>query len=76
MLIMLIKKQSDLKDHLSKLPNWFQKSLRCDEMAIGDVHFDGGSTFISIHTSKVGLALKALDKHEMSGQKVVGTVAE
>ena len=45
-------------------------------MAIGDVHFDGGSTFVSIHTSKVGLALKALDKHEMSGQKVVGTVAE
>jgi superfamily II DNA/RNA helicase len=56
--------------------NWFQNSLRCDEMAIGDVHFDAGSTFISIHTSKVGLALKALDKHEMSGQKVVGTVAE
>ena len=56
--------------------NWFQRSLRCDEMAIGDVHFDGDSTFISIHTSKVGLALKALEKHEMAGQNVVGVVAE
>ena len=55
---------------------WFQNSLRCDEMAIGDVHFDSESTFISIHTSKVGLALKALDKHEMAGKTVSGIVVE
>ena len=55
---------------------WFQNSLRCDEMAIGDVHFDAESTFISIHTSKVGLALKALDKHEMAGKSVSGIVVE
>ncbi len=55
---------------------WFQNSLRCDEMAIGDVHFDAGSTFISIHTSKVGLALKALEKHEMAGKAVSGIVVE
>ena len=55
---------------------WFQNSLRCDEMAIGDVHFDAESTFISIHTSKVGLALKALDKHEMAGKAVSGIVVE
>ena len=56
--------------------NWFQSSLRCDEMAIGDVHFDNDSTFISIHTSKVGLAIKALEKHDMAGQRVTGTVHE
>ena len=67
--------QSDAGSSRS-VANWFQNSLRCDEMAIGDVHFDADSTFISIHTSKVGLALQALDKHEMAGQKVVGTVAE
>jgi len=56
--------------------HWFQSSLRCDEMAIGDVHFENGSTFISIHTSKVGLAIKALEKHDMAGQRVTGTVHE
>ncbi len=56
--------------------SWFQRALRCDEMALGDVHFDDGSTFISIHTSKVGLAIKALQKHDMAGQRVTGTVFE
>ena len=45
-------------------------------MAIGDVRFDNDSTFISIHTSKVGLAIKALEKHDMAGQRVTGTVHE
>jgi hypothetical protein len=45
-------------------------------MAIGDVHFEGESTFISIHTSKVGLAIKALQKKEMSGQQVIATIVE
>ena len=49
---------------------WFTDALSCNEMAIGDVHFEGESTFISIHTSKVGLAMKALEKREMSGQRV------
>ncbi|MDE0869450.1 MAG: DEAD/DEAH box helicase [Candidatus Poseidoniaceae archaeon] len=56
--------------------SWFQRALRCDEMALGDVHFDAESTFISIHTSKVGLAIKALQKHDMAGQRVTGTVFE
>ena len=56
--------------------SWFQRALRCDEMALGDVHFDDKSTFISIHTSKVGLALKALQKHDMAGQRVTGTIFE
>ncbi|MBT60813.1 MAG: RNA helicase [Euryarchaeota archaeon] len=56
--------------------SWFQQSLRCDEMAIGDVHFNNDATFISIHTSKVGLAIKALEKHEMKGHKVTGLIVE
>ena len=56
--------------------SWFQRALRCDDMALGDVHFEDNSTFISIHTSKVGLAIKALEKHDMAGQRVTGTVFE
>ena len=67
--------QSDAGSSLS-VAKWFQESLRCDEMAIGDVHFSENSTFISIHTSKVGLALKALEKHEMAGNNVTGSVVE
>ena len=55
---------------------WFTDALRCNEMAIGDVHFENDSTFISIHTSKVGLAIKALEKREMSGQRVVASIVE
>jgi ATP-dependent RNA helicase DeaD len=55
---------------------WFTDALRCNEMAIGDVHFDNGSTYISIHTSKVGLAIKALEKREMAGQRVAATIVE
>jgi ATP-dependent RNA helicase DeaD len=59
-----------------KVSQWFTDALRCNEMAIGDVHFEGESTFISIHTSKVGLAIKALQKKEMSGQQVIATIVE
>jgi hypothetical protein len=59
-----------------KVSQWFTDALKCNEMAIGDVHFDNNSTFISIHTSKVGLAMKALQKKEMAGQMVVGTIVE
>ena len=55
---------------------WFTDALRCNEMAIGDVHFADGSTYISIHTSKVGLAIKALEKREMAGQRVAATIVE
>ena len=58
-----------------KVSQWFIDALRCNEMAIGDVHFESESTFVSIHTSKVGLAIKALQKKEMSGQQVVATIA-
>jgi ATP-dependent RNA helicase DeaD len=55
---------------------WFTDALKCNEMAIGDVHFEDGSTYISIHTSKVGLAMKALQKREMAGQRVAATIVE
>jgi ATP-dependent RNA helicase DeaD len=55
---------------------WFTDALKCNEMAIGDVHFEDGLTYISIHTSKVGLAMKALQKREMAGQRVAATIVE
>ncbi|MCS5533131.1 MAG: DEAD/DEAH box helicase [Candidatus Poseidoniaceae archaeon] len=54
--------------------NWFIKALNCKELAIGDVSFEQEKTFISIHTSKVGLAIKALEKREMAGQIVSASI--
>ena len=54
--------------------NWFIKALNCKELAIGDVSFEEEKTLISIHTSKVGLAIKALEKREMAGQIVSASI--
>jgi hypothetical protein len=43
-------------------------------LEIGDVSFDEQKTFISIHTSKIGLAIKALEKREMAGQIVSASI--
>ena len=54
--------------------NWFIKALNCKELEIGDVSFEQQKTLISIHTSKVGLAIKALEKREMAGQIVSASI--
>ena len=54
--------------------NWFIKALNCKELEIGDVSFEQQKTLISIHTSKVGLAIKALGKREMAGQIVSASI--
>ena len=54
--------------------NWFIKALNCKELEIGDVSFEEQKTFISIHTSKIGLAIKALEKREMAGQIVSASI--
>lgn len=54
--------------------DWFIKALNCNEMAIGDVSFEQQKTFVSIHTSKIGLAIKALEKREMGGQIVSASI--
>ena len=46
-----------------QIASWFEQHLRCDALAIGDVSFDGDSTIVSIHSSKLGLAMKAIKRH-------------
>ena len=37
-----------------QIASWFEEHLRCDSLAIGDVRFEGESTVVSIHSSKLG----------------------
>ena len=53
-----------------QIASWFEEHLRCDSLAIGDVRFEGESTVVSIHCSKLGLAMKAINMHPFGSQKV------
>jgi ATP-dependent RNA helicase DeaD len=53
-----------------QIASWFEEHLRCDSLAIGDVRFEGESTVVSIHSSKLGLAMKAINMHPFGSQKV------
>ena len=56
------------------IATWFEQHIRCDSLAIGDVRYDGDSTVVSIHSSKLGLAMKALNVHPMGDGIVQATV--
>ena len=56
--------------------NWFVSKIKCDELAIGDISFDESTTRVEVHTSKIGLAIKALEKHEISGKKVKSSIVD
>ena len=53
-----------------KITDWFVKAIKCNELAIGDITFEEDSTRVEIHTSKIGLAIKALEKNQMNGISV------
>ena len=53
-----------------QIASWFEEHLRCDSLAIGDVRFEGESTVVSIHSSKLRLAMKAINMHPFGSQKV------
>jgi len=53
-----------------QIASWFEEHLRCDSLAIGDVRFEGESTVVAIHSSKLGLAMKAIKMHPFGSQKV------
>ena len=57
-----------------QIASWFEEHLRCDSLAIGDVRFEGESTVVSIHSSKLGLAMKAINMHPFGSQKVEAEV--
>ena len=53
-----------------QIASWFEQHLRCDALAIGDVRFEGDSTVVAIHSSKLGLAMKAIQMHPFGSLKV------
>ena len=53
-----------------QIATWFEQHLRCDALAIGDVRFEGDSTVVAIHSSKLGLAMKAIQMHPFGSLKV------
>ena len=53
-----------------QIASWFEQHLRCDALAIGDVRFEGESTVVAIHSSKLGLAMKAIQTHQFGSLKV------
>ena len=55
---------------LCKFASWFEQHLRCDALAIGDVRFEGDTTVVAIHSSKLGLAMKAIQMHPFGSLKV------
>ena len=56
--------------------DWFVDLLRCDELAVGEVRFDEDSTYVSLHSSKVSTAMKAVAKREYNGQEVTAAIVE
>ena len=53
-----------------QIASWFEQHLRCDALAIGDVRFEGDTTVVAIHSSKLGLAMKAIQTHPFGALKV------
>ena len=57
-----------------QIASWFEQHLRCDALAIGDVRFEGDTTVVAVHSSKLGLAMKAIQMHPFGSLKVDATV--
>ena len=62
---------NDKLDYSSRvIANWFAEKMRCDQLAIGEIRFDEDTVIVNIHSSKVSLALKAIDKYDLNGTKL------
>ncbi len=59
-----------------QITNWFVDAIKCDELAIGDITFSQDKTHVGVHTSKIGLAIKALEKHDFNGINVEARILE
>ncbi|MEC7179136.1 MAG: hypothetical protein VXW28_07565, partial [Candidatus Thermoplasmatota archaeon] len=49
------------------IANWLVEKMRCDELAIGEIQFDRDIVTVNVHSSKVSLALKAIEKYDLNG---------
>ena len=56
------------------LSEWLASKMGCDELAIGQIQLLSDRVIISIHSSKVSLALKAFEKYDFNGQKISAEV--
>lgn len=59
-----------------QVSSWFVKQLKCDELAVGEVRFSDEHTFVSLHTSKIGLAMKAMQKRPYGSDTLVASIVE
>ena len=55
---------------------WFLEQLRCDELAIGTIRFDDDSTYVSLHSSKIGTAMKAVEKRPFNGTTMTAVIVD
>ena len=56
--------------------SWFKEHLRCDDLAIGTIRFDENNTFVSLHTSKIGTAMKAIEMRPYNGETISAAIVE
>ena len=58
-----IKLTSDTGINLSGriISQWLAEKMRCDELAIGQIEFENDYAVVNVHSSKVSLALKAIE---------------
>ena len=56
--------------------NWLIGNLKCDELAIGEIRFDNDSTYVSLHSSKLGTAMKVFQQRPFDGHSISASVVE
>ncbi|MAJ01124.1 MAG: ATP-dependent RNA helicase [Euryarchaeota archaeon] len=59
-----------------KVSSWFVEQLNCDELAVGEVRFSDAHTYVSLHTSKIGLAMKAMQKRPYGENTISASIEE
>ena len=45
-------------------------------VSVGTVRFDDDSTYVSLHSSKIGTAMKAVEKRPFNGQTMTAVIVE
>ncbi|DAC27846.1 MAG TPA: hypothetical protein HA327_07585, partial [Candidatus Poseidoniaceae archaeon] len=56
------------------LSQWLASKMGCDELAIGQIQLLPDMVIVGVHSSKVSLALKAFEKYDFDGQKLLAEV--
>jgi superfamily II DNA/RNA helicase len=59
-----------------QVSSWLIEQLKCDELAVGEIKFEGDATFVSLHKSKIGLAMKAVEKRDYNGHQLTCAIVE